>query len=119
MDLKHGKRHPWLLSASQSFQLFAALFACELALLIAMVHEAGRNRNVLESIAKSAEAARIREAEKTVESAFQEKSSARSVLRISMPESWKWRGCRASDSGDSVEILLGSSSPPISRQTAE
>ena len=107
MDLKHGKQHPWLLSPTQTFQIFAVVFGCNVSLLIALVHGAGQNQNALESIAKSAELSRIREeAQKPLMPAPGESRPPASVLRVSMPEGWRWRGCQVSGAGD-VEILLG------------
>lgn len=114
--LQHGKRAPWLLTTNQTFQVFAALFACNLALLLAIVHGTLEHKGALESIARTAELARLSEAENekktppppvVIAPPATIPDARASGLQISLPVGWKWRGCRASDTGDSVEILLG------------
>jgi hypothetical protein len=112
--LKHGKRHPLLLSPSQTFMVFTALFAGNAILLIALVRGAAQNEVALESIARAAELERLHEAEQAQKVRPPKVAPPETIpdarasgLQVSLPEGWKWRGCRASDTGSEVEILLG------------
>lgn len=95
--LDHGKRQPLLLTPVQSYFLFGVLFAGNVAVLVALLLGASKNREALASIAMSA--ARSAPLEQVVEPAHPEPSEIQSgserALRVTVPADWQWRGCHA------------------------
>lgn len=119
MDLKNGKRYPWLLTLPQTYILSAVVYLGNVAVLVALITGAAQNEKALVSLAREVELAAIanepaepppvepQEAERPSPArvATEERS-----LRVSVPSDWHWTGCRATDTD--VEILF---SPPVSR----
>lgn len=111
--MTHGRRTPLLLSPRLNYMLFGTFFAGNVAVLVALLSGAAKHEDALASIARSAEAAEIRERE--VASPPEptmpvDKSQGPNSFRVSLPQGWQWRGCMAGL--NSVEILMTPASPP-------
>lgn len=118
--MSHGKRNPLLLSPRLNYALFGTFFAGQVAVLLALITATGKYKDILASIARSAEAAELSAREKPAPPSVEKPAAPVAEgphqpdsLRVSLPEGWQWRGCLAQSS--SVEILLSPSAEPEDR----
>ena len=116
-QLKHTKRgrtNPLRLSLPQTYLLSGVIFAGNVAILVALILGASRNREALRAVAEaarvvprvSASPERFAEPSKSsCDEAIGASGGADRTLRLSIPTEWRWRGCQE-DSAGAVEILF-------------
>ena len=114
MTVKTVRRRPLLLSPAQNYVLFGIFFLGNVAVLIALILGAAKNKSALDSIALAAEVAKVqeREAERPAVHVYDapsipapEFSRPSPSFLVSVPPGWRWKGCRMLDEG-AVEVSL-------------
>lgn len=109
---KFGKTNPLRLSLAHTYALTGVVFAGNVAVLVALVLGGSQNGDAIAAVAKAAEHVapppypeRPTEPRRRAEEPSAGRPSTEKTLRVSVPEDWQWRGCRAHDGGE-VEILF-------------